>query len=96
MQVINHIIIRDSIAYIDGHDHLKAEMVARMVVDGEHPIESVMEHYGLTYAEVHSALAYYYDNQAALDEAYQQKLANATASATTLEQFKQKLADKKR
>lgn len=84
----NHIVIRDSIAYINGHDHLKAEMVARMVVGGEHPIESVLEHYALTYEEVHSALAYYYDNQMALDEAYQQKLADIRASALTLDQFK--------
>ncbi|MDZ4671488.1 MAG: hypothetical protein SH821_11520 [Phototrophicales bacterium] len=95
MQGINHIIVRDTVAYIMGHDYLKAEMVARIVVDGDHPIASVMEHYELTYAEVHSALAYYYDNQAVLDEAHHKKLADIHASATTLSQFKEKLANKK-
>lgn len=94
MQIINHIIVRDDVAYIAGHDHLKAEMVARMVVDGGQDIEAVMAHYQLTYAEVHSALAYYYDNQVVLDKAYQKKLADIRASATTLEEFKQILASK--
>lgn len=95
MELINHIIIRDNIAYIAGHDSLKAEMVARMVVDGEYSIEATMEHYQLTHAEVHSALAYYYDHKIALDEIYHEKLARIRASATTLDAFKQSVGRKK-
>jgi hypothetical protein len=42
-------------------------MVAGMVLQAGATIEQVAEHYNLTYAEVHAALAYYYDNQAAFE-----------------------------
>jgi uncharacterized protein (DUF433 family) len=92
MQIINHIIMKDGEARIAGKEHLKAEMVARMIVDGDSTIDATMEQYGLTAAEVHAAVAYYYDNQAALDAAHAQVLAEINQNATTLDQFKAKLA----
>jgi len=96
MQIINHIIMKDGQAYIERKPHLKAEMVARMVVDGDHSVEDVMAHYDLTAAEVHAALAYYYDNQAQLDAEYEQTLAEIRANAMTLEKFKEKIAKESR
>jgi len=94
MQIINHIVIKDGEARIEGQEQLKAEMVARMYVDGEHTIESVMSHYGLTAGQVHAAVAYYFDNQAELDAAYEHLLAEIRENAMTLEKFKAKLAAK--
>ncbi|MCC7451679.1 MAG: hypothetical protein IT324_30000 [Anaerolineae bacterium] len=94
MQVVSHIVMKDGEARIAGKEHLKAAMVARLHVDGEVSIEDVMAHYGLTAAEVHAALAYYYDNQAALDAAAAQVLAEIRENAMTLDKFKAKLASK--
>jgi hypothetical protein len=41
MQMTNHIVIKDGQARIEGKDHLKAEMVARMYTDGSYTIEQV-------------------------------------------------------
>lgn len=95
MHVINHIIIKDGVARIRDKEHLKAELVARLYVDGEQSIVAVMEHYGLSEAEVHSALAYYYDNRAALDAQYAVGWAEIRENALNLETFKAKLAAKK-
>ena len=75
MEIINHIIMVDNVARILRKPHLKAEMVARIYVDGDYTIEGVMEHYGLTSSEVHSAIAYYYDNLQMLDAYYHQAFA---------------------
>lgn len=92
MQIINHIIMKDGQAYIERKPHLKAEMVARMYVDGDTSVEDVMAHYDLTTAEVHAALVYYYDNQAQLDTEYEQTLAEIRANAMTLDKFKEKIS----
>lgn len=92
MQIINHIIMKDGEARIEGKEHLKAEMVARMYVDGDHTIENVMAHYGLTPGQVHAAIAYYFDNQAELDAAHDHVLAEIRENAMTLEKFKAKIA----
>lgn len=84
------------VAYIAGKEHLKAEMVARMYVDGDYTIEQVMDHYGLTPAEVYAALAYYYDNRAALDAKQARVMAEIHENAMTLEQFKAKIAARKK
>ncbi|MDX2078936.1 MAG: hypothetical protein SFZ02_21060 [bacterium] len=91
MQLTNHIIIKDGIAYIAERGHLKAEMVARMVVDGGYTVEETMEHYDLSASQVYSVLAYYYDNQTALDEAHEQKWANIRENALNADEYLQKL-----
>lgn len=88
----SHIVIREGQAWIEGKEHLKAEMVARMYVDGDYTIEEVMTHYGLPAGEVHAALAYYYDNREALDAAHEAALLEIRENAMTLEKFKAKLA----
>ncbi len=68
---MDYITFKDGEARITGKEHLKAELVARMHVNGERSIAYVMDHYGLTRSEVYAALAYYYENQGTLDEAYE-------------------------
>ena len=91
MEAINHIEIRDEQAYIRGTNK-KAKMVAQMYVGTEYSIEEVMEQYNLSAAEVHAAIAYYYDNQEVLDARHQQAVQWAEENALTLDQFKTKIA----
>ncbi|MFN8376028.1 MAG: hypothetical protein U0694_24535 [Anaerolineae bacterium] len=95
MEIVSHITFKDGEARIERKPHLKAEMVARLYVDGECSIEEVMAHYELTAAEVHAALVYYYDNREALDAAYVQILAEIDTNAMTLDKFKAKLTTPK-
>jgi uncharacterized protein (DUF433 family) len=81
-------------ARIERKPYLKAEMVARMSVDGDYTIEAVMEHYDLTPAEVHAALAYYYDHRDVLDAKHQAALDEIHENAITFEKFRAKLAQK--
>ncbi len=96
MEIVSHIVVKDGQARIKGKEHLKAEMVARMYVDGDYTIEVVMAQYNLTAAEVHSAIAYYYDNQAQLDAEQQRALAEIRENAMTLEKFIATIAARKR
>jgi hypothetical protein len=91
MEVINHIIIVDNQARIRRKPHLKAEMVARMYVGTDYEIEDVMKQYNLTASEVHSAIAYYYDNQEMLDVDYDHTIADIRENAMTLGKFKAKI-----
>lgn len=75
----DYIIERDGEARLADHQYLKAELVARMHVDGSRPVDYIMEHYGLTRAEVHAALAYYYENQQILDAAYERSWSESQA-----------------
>lgn len=95
MQLVNHIIIENGVAYIAERGHLKAEMVARMVTDGGYTVEQTMAHYDLSHAQVYSALAYYYDNQATLDAIHEQKWAEIRKNATDAETFLQTLKSPK-
>jgi len=91
METINHIEIRDGRGYIRGTKK-KAEMIARMYVGTGYTIEEVMEHYNLSAAEVHAAIAYYYDNQAELDARHQNAIQWAEENALTLDKLKAKIA----
>jgi uncharacterized protein (DUF433 family) len=94
MLLVNHIVVIDDEARIQGKEHLRAEMVARMIVDGDHSIEDAMRQYDMTAGEVHAALTYYYDNQADLDSRYNEILAEIRQNAMTLEKFKRQLERK--
>lgn len=96
MEIINHIELRDGQAVIRGHGHLKAKMVARMHLWEGASIEEVMEHYGLTASEVHASIAYYYDNQEALDAEYERTVEDSRRDALTLDEYKARLATRKR
>ncbi len=87
MEVVNHIEIRDGRGYIAGRS-VKAEMVARMFVGTDYTIEDVMDQYNLSAAQVHAAIAYYYDNQAELDARRDEAIRWAETNATTPDQFR--------
>lgn len=67
----SYIVFKDGEARIATKEHLRAEIIARMHVDGKTSVEEVMEHFGLSRPQVYGALAYYYENQTLLDEAYE-------------------------
>jgi len=92
MKIINHIELRDGQAVIHGHGHLKAKLVARKHLWEGLSVAEVMEHYGLTAAEVYAAITYYCDNREELDAEYERVLAEVGDQALTLEQFKAKIA----
>ena len=94
MQVINHIEIRDGRGYVAGRN-VKAEMVARMCVGTDYTVEDAMEQYNLSAAEVHAAIAFYYDNQEELDARQAEAIQWAKENALTLEKFKAKIAARK-
>ena len=94
MEAINHIEIRAGRGYIAGRN-VKAEMVARMYVGTDYTVADVMEHYDLSAAEVHAAIAFYYDHRAELDARHTEAIQWAEENALTLEKFKAKIAVRK-
>lgn len=94
MEIIKHIEVRDKIGYIAGRN-IKAKMVARLYIWEQTPIETIVQQYDITPAEVHAAIAYYYDNQAILDAEYEQNLAKIKSIGTSLEDFKAKIDSRK-
>lgn len=65
---VQHVEIIDGKALI--RRRYKAKLVAGMVVKAGATVEETMEQYGLSRAEVHAALAYYYDNQEAIERSF--------------------------
>ncbi len=57
-----HIELIDGKPFIKGRK-VKVRMIAQMYIEGGSSIQDLMERYNLTAAEVHTALAYYYDHQ---------------------------------
>jgi uncharacterized protein (DUF433 family) len=47
---------------------VKVQMIAQKHVVGGEAVEAIAEHYGITLADVHAALAYYYDNVAYFEQ----------------------------
>lgn len=92
MEINNHIVMRNGHACIARRGHMKAKMVARMYLWEKATIEEVMEQYELTAAEVHAAIAFYYDNQEELDAEYAESMELLKEVGTSLEEFKAKIA----
>jgi uncharacterized protein (DUF433 family) len=64
---IEHIVIDNEIAYTQNR-RVKVRMIAAKYLEAGENIESIAEHYNITLADVHAALAFYYDNRAMFDE----------------------------
>lgn len=90
METINHIEVRDGTGYIRGRN-IKAELVARQHLMERSSIEEVATQYDLSPAEVYSAIAFYYDNQAELDVGYAQALELAKEVGLSVEDFKARI-----
>lgn len=67
---VNHIELVDGNAIIIGTT-LKAALVASMVVKANAAMEDIMEHFALSRAQVHAALAYYYDHENMIEATFQ-------------------------
>ncbi len=89
-----HIELIEGKPYILG-GKVKVRMIAEMYLEGGASVEDLMERYALTAAEVHTALAYYYDHQEAFDEERRQiqlLIDQAkTESEARLEQMREKV-----
>ncbi len=93
MEIVNHIEIRDGTGYITGRN-VKAKMVARMYIWEKASIEEVMGQYRLTPAEVHDAIAYYYDNQEELDAEYNANIELLKRTGTSSDKLKAIIAER--
>ncbi|MBI5666423.1 MAG: DUF433 domain-containing protein [Chloroflexi bacterium] len=71
---VQHIEIVDNQPVV-GAKRVKVKMVVNMVVRGRATLDDVVEQYNLSPAEVHAALAYYYDNQAEFDRQHSEDMA---------------------
>lgn len=58
-----------------GAQRVKVKMIINSVVRGNASIEVISAQYSLSAAEVHAALAYYYDNQAEFDHQFEEDAA---------------------
>jgi len=90
MEVVNHLEVRDGKAFIQGRN-IKAEMIARLHIMEKASVEDVARQYALSPAEVYSAIAFYYDNQAVLDTEYEKSLELAKELGTSFSEFKEKI-----
>ena len=94
MQVIEHVEIHNGEGLIRGRK-LKAKMVARMHLWEGKSIEEVAAHYDLSAAEVHAALAFYYDNQTELDAEYEENMQLLKQVGTSSEEFRARIEARK-
>jgi excisionase family DNA binding protein len=77
VKFIDHITITqpDGVPRLKGH-RITVEFIVEMVYRYGETVESLVEEYDLTPAEIHSALAFYHDNQELIDSFIRQADAN--------------------
>jgi hypothetical protein len=75
--VKQHIVLKNGVGYLADYPHLKAHLVAQMHIHGKNSIEAVAEHYQIDLADVYAAIAYYYDNQQAIEDRISTAIENA-------------------
>jgi uncharacterized protein (DUF433 family) len=92
---VQHIEIIDGQAFIKGK-RLKAKLIASLHLRAGASIEEVMEQYDLSQSEVYAALSYYYDNQAAIEQSFQQAEAYVREVGISSEALKAKLKSNQR
>ncbi len=90
---IQHIEIIDGQAVIKGR-RLKAKLIASLHIQAGASVEEVMEQYDLSRSEVHAALAYYYDNQEAIEQSFQDAEAYVREVGVSSEALKARLRAK--
>ncbi len=77
---LTHIEIdEDGIAWIDDTKVKVVEIVTDKLAHGSSPEEMHLQYPHLSLAQIHAALAYYYDNQAALEAEVERRRAEADA-----------------
>jgi uncharacterized protein (DUF433 family) len=81
MKIINHIVIQNGQAVIGRQRHVQVKRIARLHLGEGVSIKDLMAHFELSAAEVHAALAFYYDNRTALDSEYSTGVVLASTDA---------------
>ena len=86
------------VSWIGGTQVKVAEIVLDKVVYGWSPEEIHFQHRHLSLAQIHAALAYYYENQLVLDAQIQCDLeeGDKLASEASDPEFRQRLLDRKK
>jgi hypothetical protein len=69
--------------------HLVANLA---LIDG---VEAAAEQYALSIGQIHGALAYYYDNQEAIEQAHEDAWNNPNRKGTSIEELRALKAQKK-
>jgi uncharacterized protein (DUF433 family) len=69
------------VAWIDDTNVKVVEVVLDTLAHGSSPEEIHLQYPHLSLAQIHAALAYYYDHQAALDQAIERQLQQVDALA---------------
>lgn len=64
---IEHIEVQDGVPRTRNR-RVKVKMIAAKHLDGGESTEDIAAHYGITLADVHAALAYYFDHQQTFEE----------------------------
>jgi uncharacterized protein (DUF433 family) len=90
---INHIEIVDGRAMIRGKN-IKAKLVASLIVKAGATVEEAVEQYQLTPAEVHAALAYYYDHRETIEQSFDEAEAYVKEVGISSDALKAKLREK--
>lgn len=87
----------EGVAWITGANTKVVEVVLDKIAYGWSPEEMCLQHPHLSLAQVHSALAYYYENKEKLDAQIEREYHEAQALATELSDpaFRQKLLERK-
>ncbi len=91
---INHIEIDEGRPLIAGTG-LKVAIIAQMIVKQGTPIDWMIENYDLTPAQIHAALSYYYDHQAALDRWIEEGEALTLETGVSLDDYLQQKRQQK-
>jgi uncharacterized protein (DUF433 family) len=77
----------NGVAWIDDTKVKVIEIVLDKIVHGSSPEEMHFQYPHLSLAQIHAALAYYYDNQAALEAEIERRWQEADALATEISDF---------
>jgi uncharacterized protein (DUF433 family) len=74
----------NGVAWIDDTQVKVIEVVIDKIVHGSSPEEMHLQYRHLSLAQIHAALAYYYDNQTALDDEIERRWKEADELAQTI------------
>lgn len=79
---LSHIVLDGAgVAWIDDTNTKVIEVALDRISHGSSPEEIHFQHPHLSLAQIHAALAYYYDHQAAFDDTIRRQLAEVDALA---------------
>lgn len=90
---ITLVVIHDDVPRT-ANGNVKVRMVAQMYTNGQ-AVEAVANHYGITLADVHAALAYYYGNRAYFEAIEQRNAALREQYGVSADEHRQQMRTQK-